>query len=182
MYVVEWDDHNARVMLTRLVALASDQRSLMQEIGEYMVETTKQRFDTSTAPDGSRWAPNTRTTIERFLGLYKRSFDGKTGKITQQGAGRAAGKKPLVGETGRLRDSTHYRAGKDQVDIVNPTKYAAVHQFGAEQGAFGRNRRNVPLPWGNIPKRPFIGMSSTDEAWLHQRLSSALLAAAAASP
>jgi phage gpG-like protein len=35
--------------------------------------------------------------------------------------------------------------------------------FGARQGAFGRTRRNGPIPWGNIPARPFLPISENGE-------------------
>jgi phage gpG-like protein len=41
--------------------------------------------------------------------------------------------------------------------------YAAVQQFGAAKGAFGRTSRGAPIPWGNIPARPFLGISAEDE-------------------
>lgn len=174
MIRVDWDDKAAREMLDRLQAMGANQQPLMQEIGEQLVETTKQRFDTSTAPDGSRWAANRQTTLERFLSKYKTSFSAKTGKITQQGATRAAGKKPLVGETGALRTSINYRASRNQVDIGSPMIYAAVQQFGAAARSFAGGRS----PWGNIPARPFIGLSSDDQEWLGDRLTRALREAA----
>ena len=36
--------------------------------------------------------------------------------------------------------------------------YAATHQFGAERGEFGADRRGRPIPWGDIPARPFLGV------------------------
>ena len=36
---------------------------------------------------------------------------------------------------------------------------ATTHQFGAKQGTFGRTTRGGPIPWGNIPARPFLGPS-----------------------
>lgn len=42
--------------------------------------------------------------------------------------------------------------------------YAAVMQGGAAQGAFGRTSRGGPIPWGNIPARPFLGLSDSDRA------------------
>jgi|GEM_PF-6387687 len=36
---------------------ASDLSSALDEIGEDLKHSTRQRFDTSTAPDGRRWAP-----------------------------------------------------------------------------------------------------------------------------
>jgi len=41
-------------------------------------------------------------------------------------------------------------------------EYAAVQQFGAKKGAFGRTRRGAPIPWGDIPPRPFLGLSDAD--------------------
>jgi len=40
--------------------------------------------------------------------------------------------------------------------------YAAVHQFGAAQGAFGNTSRGSPIPWGDIPARPYLGLSDDD--------------------
>lgn len=177
MILVEWDDSAFRGMLDRLQALASDQRPLMQEIGEHLVETTKQRFDTGTAPDGTSWAPNTQTTLERFLGLYKSSY-GKTGKLTKQGAARASGKKPLTGETKSLRTTINYRAGRDHVDIGSPMIYARVQQEGAAARSFSGGRS----PWGDIPARRFLGLSRDDQDWLGERLARALKDAAEGGP
>jgi len=41
---------------------------------------------------------------------------------------------------------------------------AATQQFGAAKGAFGRTKFNGPIPWGNIPARPFLGISEEDES------------------
>ena len=40
--------------------------------------------------------------------------------------------------------------------------YATTHQFGAEKGAFGTTSRGGPIPWGDIPARPFLGISDDD--------------------
>jgi phage virion morphogenesis protein len=177
MIQIEWDDSAFRGMLDRLHALAADQQPLMQEIGEHLVETTKQRFDSATAPDGSSWAPNTQTTLERFLGKYKGSHT-KTGERSKKGTQRAAGKKPLTGETRSLRTTINYRAGRDHVDIGSPMIYAGVHQFGAAARSFSGGR----APWGDIPARPFLGLSGDDQDWIGERLARALREAAAGSP
>lgn len=49
----------------------------------------------------------------------------------------------------------HY-AGDGFVEIGSPMKYAAVQQFGASKRQFGK------APWGNIPARPFLGVSGED--------------------
>ncbi|MHB8921670.1 MAG: phage virion morphogenesis protein [Halothiobacillus sp.] len=40
----------------------------------------------------------------------------------------------------------------------------AFQQFGAAEGAFGETTTGHPIPWGDIPARPFIGLSDKDEA------------------
>jgi len=175
-FVIQLDDSAVQEMLGRLQQLG-DQRRLLQEIGEHVAETTKRRFDTSRAPDGSPWAANTQTTLERFLNKYKSSFSSKTGRISAQGAQRASGKKPLVGETGALRTTINYRVGAGFVDIGSPMEYARVQQ----QGAAARSFAGGKAPWGDIPARPFLGLSSDDSNWLGERVSRALAEAAAAS-
>lgn len=171
---VEWDDKQVRGMLDRLGKLGTNTKPLLQEIGEGLAETTKQRFDTSRAPDGSAWAPNTQTTLQRFLGQYRSSFSAKTGSLTKKGATRAAGKKPLVGETGALRTTINYQVGAGFVDIGSPMIYARVQQFGAAARSFSGGR----APWGDIPARPFLGISAEDSTWLQERLGEALAEAA----
>jgi phage gpG-like protein len=59
-------------------------------------------------------------------------------------------------------------------------EYAAVQQFGAVAGALGRNKRGSPIPWGNIPARPFLGVSAQDKVEVLEILQEALLGAAGA--
>ena len=161
MIEVKLEDEAVQAAFTRLVQAGTQMKPLMQEIGEFLAETTKQRFQTSSAPDGSRWAPNTETTYVNLLGLYKSSF-GKTGKITAAGSRRAAGKKPLIGETGALSTTINYRAGSDFVEIGSPMAYAAVQQFGAKKHSFTGGK----TPWADIPARPFLGLSASDREGL----------------
>lgn len=130
----------------------------MQDIGEYLAETTKRRFDTATAPDGSRWAPNTQTTILKYLGRFSTSFSKKTGKISSNGATRAINKKPLTGRTGggaSLMATIKYKADRNSVEIGSPKEYAAMQHFGGQKSEF-------PHLWGDIPARPFLGISDQD--------------------
>jgi phage gpG-like protein len=141
----------------------------MQNIGEHLSETTKRRFETSTSPDGQRWAPNSPVTILQYLhvksGKYddegKRTGDKKgyylqDGRIGAKGIDAVMGKKPLIGESRSLMSTIHYRANADSVEVGSPMEYAAVQQFGAKAHQFGRS------PWGDIQARPFIGLSNED--------------------
>lgn len=135
-------------------ALANTQ-PLMQQLGEYLVDSTKQRFPTGRAPDGSVWAPKSQTTLDR----YRRNGDKADGR-------------PLFGPSSALSNNISAQAGPDVVEWGSDRTYAAVQQFGAAKGAFGpysgtdKNGRRFSgsAPWGNIPARPFLGLSPEDEA------------------
>lgn len=161
MIEVKLDDDAVQAAFTRLVQAGTQMQPLMQEIGEFLAETTKQRFQTSTAPDGSRWEPNTETTYVQLAGRYKSGMN-KKGRVTASGARRLSGKKPLIGETAALSTTINYRAGSDFVEIGSPMAYAAVQQFGAKARSFTGGK----TPWGDIPARPFLGLSGSDREGL----------------
>lgn len=151
------DDAELQAALARLVQRSGSPAPALKAIGESMVESTGRRFETSTGPDGSRWLPNTRTTIERYLNRPG-SFSNKTGKITAKGATLAMNKKPLVGATRLLGNQIVWQVSGDTLQIGSNRIYAAVQQFGAAKGQFGK------APWGAIPARPFLGVSASDRA------------------
>lgn len=139
MITIEIDDAQVRAVLDRLAKRAANPRAALLEIGEELRESTLKRFTTSAAPDGSRWAPN--SLVTRL---------------------RKKGDKPLIGAGKALSTQIHYRVADDAVYIGSPMVYAATQQFGARKGAFGTSRRGGPLPWGDIPARPFLGLSADD--------------------
>ncbi|MGD9760375.1 MAG: phage virion morphogenesis protein [Comamonas sp.] len=65
---------------------------------------------------------------------------------------------------GQLAASIESDYGKDFAQVGSNKVYAPVMFFGAEKGAFGKNKRGGPIPWGNIPARPFLGLNADDEA------------------
>lgn len=162
MITIEFDDRAVLAALEALARRAEHLGPALKEIGEDLTASTKARFNTSTAPDGSRWAPNSQTTILGYLAGKSGTFGKKTGKLTQKGAGYAMSKKPLVRD-GFLQDTIDYQVDGNTLLVGSPQKYAAVQQFGAQQGEFGRTRRNHPIPFGDIPARPFLGVSDEDE-------------------
>ena len=123
-----------------------------------LVVSTKQRFAESKGPDGVPWAKNSATTLMRYLGQYKSSYSKRDGRLTKKGAERAAGKRPLIGETGSLSSQIHYVVEGQGVLAVGSTMiYGAVQQFGAKKREF-----QGKAPWGDIPARPFLGISGQD--------------------
>ena len=156
------DIEGADALLKRIQHAGANPRPALKQISELLVDSTKQRFRTSTAPDGSRWAPNTPTTLFAQLSRFSGSFK-KDGALSAKGSRRAGNKKPLIGESKALSTEINARPVSDSIiEIGSPVEYAAVHQFGAKKGAFGRTKRGAPIPWGDIPARPFLGISDED--------------------
>ena len=176
LITIEVDDAGFREALRLLRDRVESLAPAMKEIGEDLTESTKQRFATSTAPDGTRWAENSETTLLRLLfgraGMLSKGETATGGRtLTKKGMTGLVGKKPLIGETRNLSSTITYQVvdGGNTLLVGSPEKYASTHQFGAKQGAYGSTRRGAPIPWGDIPARPFLGLSSDDEtAQMHR--------------
>lgn len=155
MISIEIDNRTVLDALNQLAHRLDDPSPAFSEIGERLAESTQARFNTSTGPDGKAWAPNSQATLLSYLAGKSGAF-GKTGKLTQKGAGYAMGKKPLVA-SGLLQDSVHWQLLEGGRGVAIGTDRfadawdagAAVHQFGSRDG--------------RIPARPFLGLSDEDE-------------------
>ena len=134
------DDAQLQRALADLSAAVVDTTPLMRDIGEHLLNTTRERFVDQTAPDGTPWAPLSATT----KGRKKRN------------------RNKVLTERGFLRGNLTYQTAPQSVVIGSPSIHAGTHQFGAERGAFGATSRGGAIPWGAIPARPFLGLSSAD--------------------
>lgn len=169
MITIQVNDRQVLDMLGELARRCSNLKPAMKEIGEDLVTSTKARFASATSPDGAPWAANSQVTIDRFLGLHITNYrkDGsiipnrnlkKDGSLSKQGAARAGAKTPLTGETKTLRSTINYQLdGNSSVRIGSPKVYAAMQQFGGTKAQW-------PHLWGDIPARPFLGVSNADKA------------------
>ena len=166
MQIIELTDRSGLDYLHALVGRAQDMRPVLMEIGEDMAESTKARFATATSPDGTAWAPNTALTLARYSSLFARKKDGD---FTKASAAKLAGKKPGTGETRMLGTTINYQVqGADAVGIGSPMVYAGTFHYGAKSGEFGfgiyaTRNGSFPIPWGDIPARPFLGASDEDQ-------------------
>jgi len=108
----------------------ADLTPVFRDIGEAMLNSTRERFNTQTAPDGTPWAALSKK--------YK--------------ASKPVNKDKILTLYGRLRGTLTYRAGPKEVRIGSPLDYAGKHQFGD--------------PQIHLRKRPFLGLSVSDETEL----------------
>lgn len=146
MYRIEINDEQIVLRLGQLAFGMEDMTPAMQEIAEFLVVTTKERFPAGIAPDGTPWAPKSQTTLD----TYARRGDRQDPR-------------PLFGPSRALSSTIFGVSTPNTAEVGSALIYSAVMQFGAGQGAFGVNGRGGPIPWGNIPARPFLGLSETDQ-------------------
>lgn len=110
----------------------ADLTPAMQEIGEALLLSTRQRFDAQSDPEGRKWTPLT-PRYAKAKGKRKNALRG------------------ILTLTGALRDTIAYQAGPRAVQVGSNRAYAAIHQLG---GKTGRG--------GTMPARPFLGLSAGD--------------------
>lgn len=143
MISIEFNDDAVTAALARLGAGLTDMTQPMNDIGAALVRSSKDRIDAGVTPEGAAFAPRSDVTTRRYdkLGL---SYKG-----------------PLH-QSGDMAGDIAHDYGPDYAAVGSNALQAAVMQFGAAQGAFGTTARGGSIPWGDIPARPFLGVSEED--------------------
>lgn len=131
----------AQQQLNDFAAAGNDLTPVFRDIGDYLLRTTRDRFRSQTAPDGSDWAP----LSEFYKQRKKRNRD------------------KILTLYGNLSGTLAYQASARELLFGSPMIYGGVHQFGAAKGAFGQTGSGQPIPFGDIPAREFLGLSPADE-------------------
>lgn len=142
-------DAEVRRGFHQLERMMDNTTPVMAAIGAGLVGSTHMRFVSQTDPEGAAWR-----TLNTGYAADKRNAR-------------------ILTESGRLRDSINARATRDTVLVGTNVIYAAIHQFGGTIVAKGGghlwfriggsliNKQSVTLP-----ARPFLGISSQDEAMI----------------
>lgn len=148
--VFTFDDERLVLALDHLALTPARSEGLMRVLGQALVETTRRRFETSTAPDGTPWTPLNPAYAEVR----------KPHRILVQ-----------AGMRGGLKGSIHYRAWTREVVVGTDKIYGAVHQFGAvikpvkaKALVFRMGRGLVFARKVTIPARPYLGFGPRDVA------------------
>lgn len=160
------DMKQVEVLLTHIEKKLDHQEPLLKAIGHSINENVRMTFRELKAPDGTAWKPLSPVTkYQRAKNksggrVYRKDGKGTLAKFTQVYITAT----PL-NDTGVLRNSIAYRLSGQSVEIGTNVKYAALQNFGAKQGAFGKNKRNTPIPWGDVPARQFIPVANLPVRW-----------------
>jgi phage virion morphogenesis protein len=140
MLDVQVDDSQVGAVLAELIERLGDIRTPLNDIAEYLHQATDERFRQQVAPDGTPWAPLSPATLARKKGSR------------------------ILRESGVLQDTMRHQVEGEELLFGTDRPYGAVQQFGQKAGASGRTKRGAPIPWGDIPARPYLGLSSADES------------------
>lgn len=159
MYTVKLDDDVVLAALRRLANGMDDLTAPMNQVGFAMVASSKDRIDKGLSPDGTPFAPRSETTLKHYAAEPVVVPKGGPLKLT-----------------GEMQQGLFHEAGMNYVEIGSNAIQSAVMQMGAEQGAFGafigkdkRGRDHFhSIPWGNIPARPFLGISEEDRTVIQE--------------
>ncbi len=145
MFTLELKDDGLDAALARLEAGLGDMSEPTNEIGEFLAEAHQQRiWRTEGAPDGTPWAAKS---------PFSKSKDPR----------------PLY-DSGEMSKNINHQYGSDFTEIIANGKQVRTMQYGAKKGAFGNSPSGRPLPWGDIPARPFMGLSEQNESDIAEAL------------
>lgn len=134
MLSITIDDRGVRKSLSRLASRLADLGPALHDIGEDLSEGTRSAIEQGRDWSGRPFAPNSPATLAR-----KR------------------GSQPLIATGSFLARRIHYEVEGGRAVLIGASGIqAAVLQFGAARGAFGKTRRGSPIPWGPIPPRPYL--------------------------
>lgn len=146
MITLIFNTGKARTAIRDALELLQDPTPMFQDIAEDQLDEHRQRFVKGVGPDGNAWARKSEATLERYKRL-----------------GYGSLVRPLIGPSRRLGREILSFVSRDGVVIGSSLVYAEVMQDGAAKGAFGRDRRGRPIPWGRIPAREWLGLSKQGE-------------------
>jgi len=144
------DDSRQRLdaFVEQLAARTKNIDGALKNTGEALLQTTRDRFETGTDPQGRKWKPLSALTV-RLRGASS----------------------PVLWNTGRLRGSISWSISGGRLELGPNTVDAAVHQFGAT--IVPREKKALRIPAGRggavfagkvkIPARPYIGFGPKDE-------------------
>lgn len=106
MTSIEVNNSEVLAALNRLAQNVENVRPALLEIGEALVESTKQRFVNESGPNNIPWARNSQETIQR------------------------KGRDQPLTEHGTLGDTINYQVSGKELQVGSNLEYAEANQFG----------------------------------------------------
>ena len=151
---IELDQTRLRVLLHGLIEAGKDLSHITAPVSEKIKAISIRAFKTESDPaTGAAWPDLSPVT----LAIRKKKG------ITDE-------KKLQVSRN--LLSSIVADHGKNFATVGTNVPYAAIQNFGGKKGSSGRGKYKTkkgsfPIPWGDIPARPYLGLSVAHERQIH---------------
>lgn len=166
MLEVAFDTSLTGKALSDLIERLDDLTTPLNDIAEYLHQSTDDRFRQQVAPDGSPWAPLAPSTLARKKG------------------------NKILRDKGTLQDTLRHSVSNNELSFGTDRPYGAIHQLGGKiehaarsqqvyfrQGKDGsvgnrfvKKKKSNFAQWvtrgahsSEIKARPYLGLSSEDE-------------------
>lgn len=175
LYTIEFQaDHLNKVLEAVRREIATPQQ-MLGSIGESLLRVNKDRHNAGLAPDGTKWKPNAKSTIENYADNLSKSNYRKDGRLNARGAIKVANK-GLLRATGQMLDSFNYQVADDTLrlgfDGARNAQLAIWHHDGTDPYVIeakngkalkfaGIVRKRVNHP--GLPSRPLVGFPASDQ-------------------
>lgn len=130
-----------RRMIDQLASNVTDLKPLNQRIVSHMVDAIHENFEKEGRP---RWPGLSEVT-----------------KAGRRKIGKSTAKMLQLSSAGLANSIQGQATGEAAIAGTNK-EHAGTHQYGARKGQYGKTRRGGPIPWGNIPARPFLKLTPED--------------------
>ena len=137
---IQVSDREVREALKRRREAGADMTPAMRDIAAAMESAAQSAFQHQRSPGGGKWPDLTEHTKARRR--KRRKWPGQ-----------------ILHISGRLAASISSSYDADSAIAGTNVIYAVTHQFGAARGEFGATKAGRPIPFGDIPERPFFGIS-----------------------
>ena len=149
---IDVNDGQVLAAFAKLRERGLDSSPVLKSLGEYLLREHEKRFVAQTDPDGRPWAP----LSPSYKARKRRNQD----KVLS-----------LDGFLRRL----NYQVEDNGLSIGTNRVYGAIHQFGARKGQFGRGsfksrKGTFNIPWGDIPARPYLGITDENRRYIAAEL------------
>lgn len=138
---IEVDKQDVLYALQQAQLYVRDLTPLMKEIEGILVDAAQRAFKEEQDPEtGVPWAALSPVTIAR----------------RGSGATKLQDTSNLVQSISSNHDATSATVGVSE-------KYGITHQLGTKKGEYLKATDGGPVPWGDIPARPFLGIGKSDQ-------------------
>lgn len=107
---LEFDSKNAIEVINKIAAATGDVDPLLRSMGEYLIRAHLIRFDSQTAPDGTKW----QALSPRYLKQKKKNKD------------------KILTLDGYLKNTLRYLVAAGELLFGSNRPYAAIQHFGGE--------------------------------------------------